>query len=649
MTKKPLPFVPAFEEGEPIQVQYRNPYEWIESSYLDDRSSQTEYMGRTVTERRLSVLNVFVCAIIIIFTARSAYLQIFKGTGFAALAERNKTKIQIIQAHRGIFYDAHHTILVRNIPDFSIVLTPADLPSARMERDDVLTTLSSSTGKDQRSIENEVSAHDRYRPFILAEHIPYEQALQLETALYGISGIDIAVSEKRMYEMTPYKSASHIFGYTGRISEEQLSEHRDEYMLTDSIGKSALELAFENTVRGIAGRREIEVDALGRERGIVSERASQDGSNLILSLDWNMQKKAEEVLNNVMKKTGKKKGVIIVSNPRNGEILSYASLPAYDSNAFAQGISADTYASLLLDPHKPLMSRGTMGEYPSGSTIKMLVAAAALQEKIITKATTISSTGGIHIGEWFFPDWKPGGHGTTNVVKALAESVNTFFYTIGGGYQKQAGLGIDMLTAYLNRFGIGEETHIDFQKERSGFLPTPEWKMKSRNEPWYIGDTYHISIGQGDILVTPLQVHLYTSYFAQNGINYIPHIVHAIQSRQAQDERSTEVKPAVYKQGIVSEETVAIVREGLRAGVTNGSSRRLSLLPVSAAGKTGTAQWSSSKSPHAWFTGWAPYDHPKIVLTVIIEEGEEGSRTAMSVASDFMQWYFKEYEKTASQ
>lgn len=644
MNKQQLPFIPSFEEGETIPVSYRNPFEWVESSYVDVQAPRPEFMGRTVTDRRLTTLYWIMASILILFACRSAYLQIMKGTGFALLAEKNKTRVITSQAHRGVFFDRNGKILVRNTPDFSLVTTPIDLPNDVKMRDEIIHTISSLAMISESEIREQLKNHDRYRPFLLKDHLSYEQALKLEVTLRGVQGVEIAVSEKRSYEMTPQKSVSHIFGYTGRISEEQLEKNPGEYMLTDSIGKSGLELAYEDLVRGIAGKKEVEVDALGHEKGVVSEKEGQDGSNLVLSLDWNMQIKAEEVLIEIMKKTGKEKGVVIVSNPANGEIISYASLPAYDVNVFAEGIKSTDYEKLLNDQAKPLLNRGMSGEYPSGSTIKMLVAAAALQEGVMSKKSTVLSSGGIHIGEWFFPDWKAGGHGVTNVIKALAESVNTYFYIAGGGYQDRPGLGIDRLVAYFHAFGIGEETHVDFQKERAGFLPSPEWKMTTRKEPWYIGDTYHVAIGQGDVLVTPLQVHMYTSYFAQNGVSYQPRMVHALQGKNNTTSASV-IPPKVLKKDVVSQETVQIVREGLRAGVTAGSSRRLSALPVEAAGKTGTAQWSSSKSPHAWFTGWAPYEHPQLVITVLIEEGEEGSRTAVAVAHDFLQWYFREYTK----
>ncbi|MEK7648882.1 MAG: penicillin-binding protein 2 [Patescibacteria group bacterium] len=647
MKKSQLPFIPELDEGEEISVKYGNPYEWVESSFIEGQSHAAEFMGRTITDRRLNLLFACFVAVILLFAARSAYFQLFKGNDFALLAERNKTRVITTQAHRGILFDLKGRVLVRNIPDFAVALTPIDLDTQSDVRSALFATLSSTLGIPVQNIEQEIARHDRYQPFLIVDHISYETALKLEASLQGASGIELVVSERRLYEMTPEKSISHIIGYTGRISDDELQEVKDAYTLTDTIGKIGLELSYEDALRGIAGKREVEVDALGHEKGILSERPGKQGRNIVLTFDWEVQKKAEEILGAVLKKFNKKRGVLIATDPSGGQIRAYVSLPSYDSNMFANGIRSQEYQSLLDDKERPLLNRGTGGEYPSGSTIKMLVAAAALQEHIVTKATTVLSSGGIRYGAWFFPDWKAGGHGKTNVIKALAESVNTYFYSIGGGYQRQKGLGVDLLVDYFRRFGIGEQTHVDFQEERSGFLPTPEWKNDVRHEPWYIGDTYHISIGQGDVLVTPFQVNAYTAYFAQKGVSYHPHIVQSIAQKESSTEYDT-VQPIIHKKDIVGSDVVATVREGLRAGVLAGSSRRLLSLPVDAAGKTGTAQWSSTKPPHAWFTGWAPYEKPELVLTVLIEEGEEGSRTAMSVASDLLNWYFREYKKLSN-
>jgi penicillin-binding protein 2 len=343
-----------------------------------------------------------------------------------------------------------------------------------------------------------------------------------------------------------------------------------------------------------------------------------------------------------MKEAGKKRGVVIASQPSTGDILALVNLPTYDSNTFARGISSEEYGRLATDPDKPLFERALNGEYPSGSTIKPIVAVAGLQEGIITGATRLMSSGGIRFGQWLFPDWKPGGHGITDVVKAIAESVNTFFYAIGGGYGDILGLGPERLLSYFRLFGLGSETGVDAQ-EKKGFVPSPEWKRGKTGEPWYIGDTYHVAIGQGDVSVTPLQVNLFTSYFANGGVNYQPRFVR--ESIDTPTGHRTQIESKVYRKDVVASQHVALVREGMRQTVVSGSGRRLSLLPVSAAGKTGTAQWNTTKPPHAWFTGWAPFENPAVVITVLVEEGEEGSRIASPVAYEILKWYFEREQR----
>jgi penicillin-binding protein 2 len=278
------------------------------------------------------------------------------------------------------------------------------------------------------------------------------------------------------------------------------------------------------------------------------------------------------------------------------------------------------------------------GEFPSGSTIKPIFAAGALQEKVITEVTSFLSTGGLRIGEWFFPDWKTGGHGVIDVKKAIANSVNTFFYYIGGGYGDFKGLGVSGLVKYARLFGLGEPTGIDLPGERAGFVPTADWKEQIKKEPWYIGDTYHFAIGQGDVLVTPLQVANYTAAIANGGILYEPHLVSKILGED--NKIIEEIKPVVIRRDFIDTANLKIVRAGMRETVTLGSARSLNALPVSVAGKTGTAQWSTKKSPHAWFIGFAPYDNPQVAIMVLVEEGVEGSTIAVPIAKDILNWYF---------
>jgi penicillin-binding protein 2 len=261
-----------------------------------------------------------------------------------------------------------------------------------------------------------------------------------------------------------------------------------------------------------------------------------------------------------------------------------------------------------------------------------------MQEKIISENTTVLSTGGLRVGQWFFPDWKAGGHGRTAVRRALAESINTFFYYIGGGYENFIGLGVDRLAKYMLLFGLGMETGIDLPNESPGFVPSKAWKEQVRGEKWYIGDTYHLAIGQGDLLVTPLQDANWTAVFANRGTLYHPHIVKAVLSDN--DQTITPIQPKIIRQNMVDSYNIEVVRQGMRQAVTSGSAAKLQSLPVEAAAKTGTAQWGTDKTPHAWFTAFAPYKKPEIVVTVLVEEGQEGSQIALNVAQDILQYYF---------
>jgi penicillin-binding protein 2 len=356
-----------------------------------------------------------------------------------------------------------------------------------------------------------------------------------------------------------------------------------------------------------------------------------------LTIDAELQRVAEESLKRVLHTYKKKRGAVIALDPRSGEILALVSLPGYDNNLFSKSISKEAFDVLINDPDKPLYSRAISGEYPPGSTFKLIIGAAALQEKLVTESTGFNSVGGIYVDKWFFPDWKAGGHGWTNITKALAESVNTYFYTVGGGYQDQKGLGIEKIKEYGEKFGLSKPLGIDLPNEAGGFLPSEAWKEENKKEMWYIGDTYHAAIGQGDLLVTPLQIAAWTSVFANGGTLYKPHLVREI--LDPDNNLITEVKPIVLNQDFISPENVKIVNRGLRQTVTAGSAKGLANLPVLTAAKTGTAQWSSSKDPQAWITTFAPYDDPRIVVMVLVEEGGEGSRVSLPVAHDILNWW----------
>jgi penicillin-binding protein 2 len=409
--------------------------------------------------------------------------------------------------------------------------------------------------------------------------------------------------------------------------------------MTDFIGKSGIEKFYESVLKGTDGKERIEVDSKGE---IIRTYGQEDpilGDNLMLSIDFALQKKLTEELRKQMKLAKTQKATAVAVNPQNGEILAYVSLPGYDNNLFAKGISDTNYNKLIKDDGMPLLDRISQGEYPSGSTIKPFLAVAALEEGNITTKTTVRSTGGITIGQWSFPDWKAGGHGTTDVYKAIAESVNTFFYAIGGGYQNIKGMGPEIMKSYLEKFGFGKDVETDIGSGAKGHLPTPEWKEEVKNEAWYLGDTYNMSIGQGDVLVTPLQMVNALSAIANGGSLYKLHFVKAV--LDADGNVKSEKSSEVVSKDFVSSKALTAIRTGMRQTVTSGSGRSLNSLPVAVAGKTGTAQYGPNNSKkHAWFECFAPYNKPSIAMVVLLEGGGEGSTFASPVARETLKWYF---------
>lgn len=636
MSRTSIPFVPDF--GSPLELRRKTRHEWVESVVPGEESDQShQFLGTSISTRTISLVYALIVCTLMLFAFRSAYLQLFEGRGFAMIAQAQKDKVEIQPARRGIIVDRKGEVLVNNTPRFVFEVAPAQLPRKPDERAASIVHISALAGIAPEELFLQLANHHFLEPLVIADNLVYPDALRLMVEAGAIPGAAVVPTFSRGYQFEGMESLAHVAGTMGRISEEEYTKASGSYRLSDLIGKSGLELYYESQLRGRDGRRVIEVDALGREKRIISENPPQDGTSLTLSIDRELQKKSEEALRTWMKTIGSPGGVVIISDPKTGAVRALVSLPAFDSTLLSKGISTSAYADLIRDPLRPLFNRALQGEYPSGSTIKPLVAAAALQEGLITPQTSFVSSGGIRISQWFFPDWKAGGHGRTTVTKALAESVNTFFYLVGGGSDTVSGLGITRMADYFRRFGLGSAVGIDIPGEATGFIPSPEWKKEKKGERWYIGDTYHAAIGQGDILVTPLHVHATTSYFANNGTSYVPFVV---QSTMNAVTGLRQTEPRIALQNIIEPAHMETVREGMRQAVTAGSARRLSALPVTSAGKTGTAQWSSTKKPHAWFTGWAPFEKPELAITVLVEEGEEGSRTALGVANDIFAWYF---------
>ncbi|MFA6593740.1 MAG: penicillin-binding protein 2 [Candidatus Buchananbacteria bacterium] len=631
------PFAPI----EPIEIKRKSRLSWVEDSC--DLSNSLEsgveigYLNLSLSGKKIRWFFLLIALALVVLLTKSFWLQIVSGEHYFSLAESNRIKTEYVKAHRGIIFDRNGQPLVNNLFGFSLSLLPAELSKDEAKQAEEIKQLAEIIDMPEEEIKARLAGADKnyYQPVTLRVGIPYEQAMIIKIKADDLPGAELDVDSWRLYPRS--ESLSHILGYIGKLSQQEYQELSDDYLMDANIGKVGLEQQYESYLRGINGQQRIEVDALGREKKIISQNQSVSGDNIILSLDAPLQEKIYEVLK---ARIPGKKASVIVSNPQNGEILALVDYPSFDNNLFTGGISAEDYKKLLDDPNNPLFTRSIFGEYPSGSTVKPVIASAALEEKIIAKNTTVNSTGGLNVGQWFFPDWKAGGHGVTNVTKAIAWSVNTFFYYIGGGYGDFSGLGLERLVKYFKLFGLGQVTGIDLPGERPGFVPDAKWKEDTKNEVWYIGDTYHLSIGQGDLLVTPLQVNNYTAAVANGGKLIKPHLAVAVIKA---DGGKQEIQPGLIRQIPVSTENLAIVREGMRETVTAGSASSLNTLPVAAAGKTGTAQWHTNKANHAWFAGFAPYNNPNFCITVLVEEGGEGSVIAVPIAKDIMQWWFTQH------
>lgn len=609
-------------------------------------SGGKDSVGKSFDVNKIFRANLFILIFIGLILARAAWLQIVKGAYYYELAEGNRIRVERLEAKRGVIYDRNGRPLVRNSANFLLYFVPADLPKDKLAQQSIIQKVSENlSGLKASEIAGLLAkvksgSLDSYQPLFIADNIDYDSAMKLYLESDSLPGVVLTNKTRREYNLYSL-SLSHILGYTGKISDAELAKFGREYLPIDYIGKAGAENFWENEMKGINGKKQIEVDALGKEKKIINQEECADGHNLVLSLDIELQKKLEESVISQLKKLNLNKACAIVENPNNGEILAMVSFPSFNNNDFARGLTQAEYDQLANNPDRPLFNRCVSGEYPSGSTIKPVVAAAALAEGVINENTTVLSNGGIRINQWFFPDWKAGGHGVTNVKRALAESINTFFYYIGGGYQDFTGLGLDRLIKYEKMFGLDAQTGIDLPNEANGFLPSKEWKLKTKGESWYIGDTYHMAIGQGDILVTPLQVANYTAVFANGGSLYRPHVIKMI--LDSADKPIGEVDSKPVKSNILSVKNMEIVRAGMRQTVTDGSARSLQSVPVPVAGKTGTAQWSTVKPTHAWFTGWAPYEAPQVVITILIEAGGEGSSTAVPIANEVLTWYFSKH------
>lgn len=599
------------------------------------------YITRALGSKQMLFTGLLVVGGLLVLLGRAWQLQVWRGQTYRAIADGNRIRSTTVLAPRGLIVDRYGQSLTANVPRLSLALLPREVPADDDKRRQLFATLESIVKVDPATIEKLwQKAHIRgtAAPITLIDDIPLDQGPAMTVAIEPWPMVQLLTTPERTYPLanTGLTSLSHVLGYVGRVTDEDLAKNAG-FTNQDLVGKSGLELQYDDLLRGKNGSRDMEVDALGRARQLIYDQPPVTGERMQLTIDVDLQRVTEQALRQSMTAARTTGGAAIAVDPRSGDVLTMVSLPSFDANAFTHGIDNKTYAAVVNDLSHPLFNRAVQGQYPAGSTIKPIYAAAALAEGLITEQTKIISTGGIAVGKFFFPDWKNGGHGVTDVRKAIAESVNTFFYTIAGGYQQQVGLGIERMATYLARFGLGAPTGIDLPGEVAGLIPTPDWKEKIKKEIWYIGDTYHVAIGQGDLLVTPLQAAMYTVAIANGGTLYQPQLVLAHQETLPGGV-SRDRKPIVRASAIVSAESLRVVREGMRQTVTSGSARALEKIVVPVAGKTGTAQVNGKRNI-AWFVGFAPYENPQIAVAVMLENAGEGSTFAVPVARSMFDWW----------
>ncbi len=590
------------------------------------------------------ILFVFIIFILMVFGVRAGWMQIVNTQKYSAIAKKNMTRNYPILAPRGIIYDRSGVSLVENIPSFEVVAIPADLPRNKNDRDAMIMRLADALGVSESLLAEEFANINlaQIDPLFIQENVPRSIALFLETKLDSFPGIEIKKAAVRHYIDGKY--FSHILGYTGKVSVDDL-RNIPNLSSIDYVGKAGVEASYDAYIRGVNGNIEREVDAISHLRKEKKMSDETSGANITLSIDGQLQKKLTDVLGEKLQNTPTALGATAVAmNPKTGEVLAMVSLPSYDSNMFSVDSSNGTYQNIKDSPHLPFFNRALSGQYPPGSSIKPFIASASLEEGLITKKTSVLSTGAISIQNQYDPnivytyrDWQAGGHGVTNVIKAIADSVNTFFYAIGGGYGDIKGLGIDRIKSYLELYGFGKETGIDIAGENTGLVPNASWKKETLYEQWSLGDTYNTSIGQGNLLVTPIQLAQGYVALANGGTLLQPYVVQKISD--INQNIILENKPHVIRENFIDKKNLDIVREGMRATVLEGTAKSLRDLPVAVAAKTGTAQIGQGRT-HAWFSSFAPYDNPSIAMVILVESGGEGSVVALPVAKEVYQWYF---------
>jgi len=557
---------------------------------------------------------------------RSFYLQVVDYNVYAEKSEKNKYISIQLDAQRGIIYDRNLNQLAFNSQNFELICNIDNFPDSDSLKEKQIMEVSRILDIPLEELSSLIEKSEE-KKFSIVKNLEKEKAIVIKTKASELSGFSLV--NKKTREYLDGNNFSHILGYVSG----------DEFK-----GESGIEGQYNEELKELPGVINWERDVHGNLTNEEIVKPSESGKNLVLSVDFDLQKKVSEYLKEIVSGYGASGGAVIITNPQTGEILSLASNPSFDSNIFSRNLTSQEFNDLLKDPDVSFYNRAIAGEYAVASTIKPIIGLAALEESIINSNTSFYCEGGLELNDGTYKsDWKT--HGWTDLKKAIAESCNVFFYYVGGGYNNFTGLGIEKIDKYLNYFGFGKKTEIDLPGEKVGLLPDPEWKKKATGLSWYPGDTYNLSIGQGYLRATPLQLTMAIGAIANGGKIMKPRIVKSILDYNNQ--LIEEFEPEVILEDFVSEESISQIKESMRGTVTSslGTARSLQYLPVSSGAKTGTAETGKKQVYHNWITVFAPYENPEIVLTVVIENVPNNMGLANLIAREVLGYYFGEKER----
>jgi penicillin-binding protein 2 len=575
----------------------------------------------TDPQRRLTLLRGTVLLLFLVLVGRLWQLQVLQGEEFLRLSEENRIRSYPVAAPRGIIYDRQGRPLVSNRPSFTVSVLPMEVEGSQE-----FALLGKFLGLDPAEIAKKVEEAARYRPFEpvrIARDVSLEVVTKIEERRLELPGTLIQAEPVRHY--LHGSLAAHVLGYLGEISGEELKARRGQgYSMGDLIGKAGIEREYDPLLRGTNGRLQVEVDAVGRPLKVLGSIPPTPGNSLVLTLDAELQRAAEEAL-------GDRKGAIVAMDPRSGEILALVSHPSFDPNLFAVGISAQAWRRITKDPGLPLVNRAVDMTYEPGSVFKVVTALAALDVGVATEKTAINCPGYLRMGNWVFKDWKA--HGRINFTEGVAQSCNVMFWILG----RQ--VGAERLAEYARRLGMGQPTGVDLPSEARGLIPDPNWKEQEKGEPWYPGETLNMAIGQGYVQVSPLQVARALSAIANGGTLPRPHLLRSVLSPEG--EVLEKVSHGPLEPIPLRPRSLEVLRDGMVAVVTRGTGRSAAVPGLSIAGKTGSAE-NPLGEPHAWFGGFAPAEDPQLVVVVLVEFGRRGGVAAAPIAQKIFAAYFSE-------